>query len=69
MYVMTAVYDMESLYYKGGIPVVAPIDFPGFFDYIYLFMAGAIPFLASSAGLVYGISFPITLAYPQLHVA
>ncbi|KAK8522259.1 hypothetical protein V6N13_115238 [Hibiscus sabdariffa] len=67
IYAMPTFDDMESLYVKKkkkASPWWLRAMFRAFFGYIVFFVAVAIPFLASFAGLVGGISLPVTLAYP-----
>ncbi|KAB2097608.1 hypothetical protein ERO13_A01G172400v2 [Gossypium hirsutum] len=67
IYGMPAFDDMESLYVKKKkepSPWWLRLIFRALFGYLCFFAAVAIPFLASFAGLIGGITLPVTLAYP-----
>ena len=67
IYGMPVFDDMESKYTirkKRPCPKWLRALFRALFGFICFFTAVAIPFIASFAGLIGGISLPITLAYP-----
>ncbi|KAL1180558.1 hypothetical protein V6Z11_A03G240200 [Gossypium hirsutum] len=67
IYGMPTFDDMESVYVKKkkkALPWWFRAILRAMFGYGCFFVAVAIPFLASLAGLVGGIALPVTLAYP-----
>ncbi|XVF45618.1 hypothetical protein PTKIN_Ptkin02bG0221100 [Pterospermum kingtungense] len=67
IYGMPTFDDMESVYVKRmkkPLPWWVRAILRALFGYICFFVAVAMPFLSSFAGLVGGISLPVTLAYP-----
>lgn len=67
LYGMPMFDDMESLYVrrkKQASPWWLRAIFRAIFGFGCFFIAVAIPFLASMAGLIGGIALPVTLAYP-----
>lgn len=67
LYGMPLFDDMESQYtrrMKKACPWWLRSVFRVFFGFLCFFIAAAIPFLSSLAGLVGGVSLPVTLAYP-----
>lgn len=67
IYGMPTFDDMESVYVrrcKKPLPWWVRAILRALFGYICFFVAVAMPFLGSFAGLVGGISLPVTLAYP-----
>ncbi|KAL1315987.1 lysine histidine transporter-like 8 [Arachis hypogaea] len=68
IYGMPVFDDMESNYVKmkkQPCPWWLRVIFRILFGFICFFIAVAIPFLSSLAGLIGGISLPVTLAYPS----
>ncbi|GER50211.1 amino acid transporter, partial [Striga asiatica] len=67
LYGMPMFDDMESNYtrrFKKPCPWWLRAIIRAFFGFVCFFIAVAVPFLGSVAGLVGGISLPVTLAYP-----
>ncbi|GAB4838593.1 hypothetical protein Ancab_028139 [Ancistrocladus abbreviatus] len=68
IYGMPTFDDMESKYTmrkKQPCPWWLRAIFRALFGYINFFIAVALPFLSSFAGLIGGLSLPVTLAYPS----
>ncbi|KAF5786209.1 putative amino acid transporter, transmembrane domain-containing protein [Helianthus annuus] len=69
IYAMPIFDEMESVYvvrFKKPCPWWLRVIIRSFFGFFCFFLAVAIPFLASLAGLVGGVSLPVTLVYPCL---
>ncbi|GFQ01885.1 lysine histidine transporter-like 8 [Phtheirospermum japonicum] len=67
IYGMPMFDDMESKYtrrFKKPCPWWLRVIIRAVFGFVCFFIAVAIPFLSSLAGLIGGISLPVTLAYP-----
>lgn len=67
IYGMPLFDEMESVYViraKKPCPWWLRATFRSIFTFVCFFVAVAIPFLGSFAGLVGGLSLPVTLAYP-----
>ncbi|XWS67672.1 hypothetical protein CRYUN_Cryun04dG0026100 [Craigia yunnanensis] len=67
IYGMPTFDDMESIFVrrmKKPLPWWLRAIFRATFGYVCFFIAVAMPFLGSLAGLVGGIALPVTLAYP-----
>ncbi|MFS7978268.1 putative amino acid transporter, transmembrane domain-containing protein [Helianthus anomalus] len=69
IYAMPIFDEMESVYvvrFKKPCPWWLRVIIRSFFGFFCFFLAVAIPFLASLAGLVGGVALPVTLVYPCL---
>ncbi|KAM0025806.1 putative amino acid transporter, transmembrane domain-containing protein [Helianthus debilis subsp. tardiflorus] len=69
IYAMPVFDEMESVYvvrFKKPCPWWLRVIMRSFFGFFCFFLAVAIPFLASLAGLVGGVALPVTLVYPCL---
>lgn len=67
IYAMPMFDDLESTYttrFKGPCPWWLRVILRAIFGYFCFFIGVAMPFVASFAGLIGGISLPVTLAYP-----
>ncbi|KAK1419365.1 hypothetical protein QVD17_28531 [Tagetes erecta] len=69
IYGMPVFDELESIYvvrFKKPCPWWLRVIIRGVFGFFCFFLAVAIPFLASLAGLIGGMSLPVTLVYPCL---
>ncbi|KAM7256725.1 hypothetical protein ACFE04_012466 [Oxalis oulophora] len=67
IYAMPTFDSMESMYtirHKKACPWWVRVVFRSFFGFFCFFIAVAIPMIANIAGIVGGLSLPVTLAYP-----
>lgn len=67
IYGMPIFDELESIYvmrFKKPCPWWLRVIIRALFGFICFFVAVAIPFLASLAGLIGGVALPVTLAYP-----